>query len=198
MELVKYSEARSAIKDFDMLAFRCGGLIPLFARGGRQAVRDGVSHIGAAAWWDESLMCLEMRVASGGRAAQLGYLVEKYPGKIDVYSPPLSDSERKAATIIMKQKIGKPYNRRGIWLLTMQRWALWTLVSGYIGLPGPEDDMTIHDPNRPEFCSAAYSSSGRLGALWDPVPELPDDETEPLDLVRQSEIHKGYRFTLTP
>ena len=74
---VRLEEALSHIQDADLLLFRRRGLIAIAGRGEH-------SHAAKAAWWDDDLLCLEIREFKGGRAVMLESQVNRYSGRIDV------------------------------------------------------------------------------------------------------------------
>lgn len=81
-----YGNARSAIRDGDLLLFRRRWWVPhsyLIAQAGRSLY----SHAAVAAHWGTSLFCLEMLQFRGGRAVLLSNRVAECPGRIDVYGP---------------------------------------------------------------------------------------------------------------
>ncbi|HBO45330.1 MAG TPA: hypothetical protein DD670_15655 [Planctomycetaceae bacterium] len=183
---VAYDEARRAIADGDLLLFRGRGLIATAGRGVH-------SHAAKAAWWDDDLFCLEFRAFRGGRAVLLSHLVQRWPGRIDVFETNPEgrwpNYDRAEATRAMRRLTGLEYGwvnvlRVALTHAPVVRWFRAT----------SEDDARTND--RPPFCSQAVVMADRIGGGVDPVPRLADRRTEPADLAR-SPFYR-YRFTLVP
>ena len=181
----RYAEVRDQIRDGDLLLWRCRSLISIAGRGSH-------CHAAKAAWWEEDLFCLEVR-KTGGRAVTLSSLVQRDPGKIDVYEANPQerwpDYDRLGAVRYMRRLAGCRY---GWWNL---------LIVSLLHLPGvrllvrADTDDASPSPF-PPFCSQACAMADRIGGGVDPVPHLADRQTEPADLAR-SPFYR-YRFTLQP
>ena len=185
--LIPYNDARSQIKNADLLLFRPRGA-PWW-RAIAVAGRSEYTHAGMAGWWGDRLMNVEM-TSGGGRAQLLSNLVEQWPGVIDVYAANAVRRRfsRERALQAMIGITGKPYGkwnlfRAGLYHMPFVRF----MVS-----PDTDD---IETSNWPLFCSQAASIAYRLGGV-DPVPNLTDRLTEPGDLARSPFFQ--YRFTLVP
>jgi len=186
LQLVRYPDVREQIGDGDLLLFRRRSAVSIVGRGLH-------THAAKAAWWDEDLLCLEIRQVVGGRAVTLSSQVERYPGRIDVYEVNPDDRwpeyDRREAVRFMRRLTGCDYGYRGLIAtallhLPVIRWFVRADV----------DDRAFD--RRPPFCSQACAMADRLGGGVDPVPHLADRFTEPADLAR-SPFYR-YRFTLTP
>lgn len=186
LRLVGYRQARSEIRDSDLLLFRRRSLISILGRGEH-------SHAAKAAWWDGDLFCLEVREWYGGRAVTLSSQVRRFPGRIDVFEVNPDERwphyDRRGAVRFMRRLAGCDYGYCGV---------VW---AGLLHLPvlrlflraNLDDASHLH---RPPFCSHACAMADRLGGGVDPVPHLADWLTEPADLAR-SPFYR-YRCTLLP
>ena len=105
---VSYPLARSKICDGDLLLFRPRRGV--LGRSIAKAGRSDYSHAGMAAWWNGRLMCLDMVQGHGGQAVLLSNLVQKHPGRIDVYSAGANGKpfDRHAAIEAMIEITGQP------------------------------------------------------------------------------------------
>jgi hypothetical protein len=155
------------------------------------AGRGPYSHAAMAAWWDDTLMAMEM-TAFGGRAVTLESQVRRYPGRIDVYQANpchrWPEWEPARAVACMRRFCGVPYGWRNL-LGT----ALLHVPGVRFLVPAQTDDQA--DRGRPPFCSQAIAAAGRAAGV-DPVQELADCQTEPADLARSP--FYAYLFTLIP
>ncbi|MBN1589199.1 MAG: hypothetical protein JW888_06775 [Pirellulales bacterium] len=182
---VSYAEAREQIADSDLLLFRRRGLISIAGRGQH-------CHAAKAAWWDDDLFCLEFVALRGGRAVLLSRLVERWPGRIDVFETNPENRwpnyDRRAAARYMRRLTGLDYGWANLFSVALFHAPLvrWFQVPAASG----------NGSGRPPFCSQAAALSDRLGGGIDPVPHLADRLTEPADLAR-SPFYR-YRFTLMP
>ncbi|NLE38183.1 MAG: hypothetical protein GX621_09190 [Pirellulaceae bacterium] len=181
-----YDEARGAIADGDLLLFRGRGLIATAGRGVH-------GHAAKAAWWDDDLFCLEFRAFRGGRAVLLSHLVERWPGRIDVFETNPQGRwlgyDSAEATRYMRRLTGLEYGWFNVLRVALAhapvvRWFCSTA----------SDDAPAGE--RPPFCSQAVVMAERIGGGVDPVPWLADRHTEPADLARSAFYR--YRFTLVP
>lgn len=186
LNLVPLEQARSQIRDADLLLFRRPGLIATAGRGAH-------SHAAKAAWWDGDLYCLEIRELRGGRAVTLESQVRRFPGRIDVYQVNPSNRwpgyDRQRSTQYMRRLAGCSYGYRGLLAA-----ALLHLPVVRLFVRAEIDDSAID--RRPPFCSQACASADRIGGGVDPVPNLADRLTEPSDLARSPFYH--YTLTLAP
>ncbi len=80
--MMELPDRKRRIMDADLLLFRGKGAI---SRAIQCVGRSDASHASKASWWDDDLMCLELREFRGGRAVTLWSQVQKHPGQIDVY-----------------------------------------------------------------------------------------------------------------
>lgn len=195
-----YEAVRHQIADGDVLLRRSGRdpVDVAIAAGGR----GRYCHAALAAWWHDSLMCLETRQWFGSRAVTLSSQVAAAPAQWDVFG--LRADLVKANCLVeancdevdyrnrvvreMVRICGCPYGWR-----SMFRVALVHLPVARLFARGYGDE--IEDGHAP-FCSEAVSSAWRKGASIDLVPELSDAMTEPADLARSGLL--AYRFTLVP
>ena len=184
---VSYRLARPKIRDGDLLMFRRGrGLI---GRAIATAGRSEYTHVGMAAWWNGRLMCLETLQGRGGRAVLLSNLVERSPGRIDVYAANATRRrfDRRAAVEAMIEITDRRYGWWSLWLVAL----LHLPVVRFFVRPDTDDETNGSLP----FCSQAVARACRAGGV-DPVPRLADRLTEPGDLARSRFFR--YRFTLFP
>lgn len=183
---VPYRDARSQVRDSDLLLFRRRGLISIAGRGDH-------SHAAKAAWWGDDLFCLEVREWHGGRAVTLSSQVRKFPARIDVYQTnPLDrwpEYDRAGATAVMRRLAGCPYGYGGVAAAAL-------LHLPFVRLFAKADVYDREPARRPPFCSQACAMSDRIGGGVDPVAHLADRMTLPGDLAR-SRFYR-YLFTLTP
>ena len=184
---VQYPLARSKIRDGDLLLFRRKRSVASAAIA--TAGRSDYSHAGMAAWWRKRLMCLETIQGAGGRAILLSNLVERHPGRIDVYAANATRRrfDRDAAVEAMITMTGRQYG----WLSLLRVALLHLPVVRLFTRPQTDDTA---DGSLP-FCSQAVALACRAGGV-DPVPNLADRLTEPGDLARSTFFR--YRFTLVP
>ena len=181
----RYDEVRPCIGNADLLLFRRAGLTGVIIGA---ASRSIYSHAAMAAWWDDTLFCLEMREWIGGRGVRLSKLVDQYPGRIDVYRADLGLDERKAAVDAMRQATGVPYG----WLTILwHAWRTLPVVRWFVS--PPVDDRANGSP---VVCSSLLARVYREAAGHDPVPNLSDRGTTPGDLARSTLF--TYRWTLLP
>lgn len=204
--LVTFENAAPEIRNADQLQFRGGrGVISTFIRtyGGSPH-----THSAKAAWWESTLMCLEVRELRGGRAVTLESQVKKFPGQIDVFR---SNAMRLPETSAYEAKLqglerGDYYDRQRAMQLMLSMAgceygygevalaALTHLPIVRICCQPNFNDEAIRE--RPPFCSAACTIADRIGGGVDPVPHLADAYTEPGHLTH-STFYK-YLFTLVP
>lgn len=168
-----YEEVRPEIRDGTLLAFR--DMPGLYARLIRRHERHTVSHVELARWWGAHLMSVGM-LHPYGRAARLRPMVVEMPGHIDVYQYAGDPRVAELAAENMCGYIGVRYGWPGIWDIAMGRYSTDDARKG--GLP---------------FCSDAVSRAYSL-AGDDPVKDLADTSTEPVDLIRCGRFH--YSCTL--
>jgi hypothetical protein len=186
VRLVPYGEARSTLRDGDLLLFRRRGLISIAGRGDH-------THAAKAAWWGVDLFCLEVREWHGGRAVTLSSQVKKFPARIDVYQTNPDDRwpqyDRAGATAVMRRLAGCGYGYAGVAAAAL-------LHLPFVRLFARADTRDGQPPGRPPFCSQACAMSDRIGGGVDPVSHLADRMTLPADLAR-SPFYR-YLFTLAP
>lgn len=184
--LVAYAEARRHVESGDLLLFRRRGLISIAGRGVH-------SHAAMAAWWYGDLFCLETRSFQNARAVLLSNLVQRWPGRIDVFqSNPhrrWAHYDRRGAVRAMRRLTGLDYG----WTNLFWAGLLHAPVLRWFQTPKTNDNEITR---RPPFCSQAVVMATRTGGGVDPVPQLADRLTEPADLAR-SPFYR-YRFTLVP
>jgi len=182
-----YNLARPRIRDGDLLLFRRKRSLAshVIAAVGRSEY----AHAGMAAWWNGRLMCLETIQGRGGRAVLLSNLVQRHPGRIDVYTAGASGEpfDRMAAVEAMIEITGRRY---GWWSLL---WVAMVHLPVVRLLVHPDTDDAANGSL--PFCSQAVARACRAGGV-DPVPNLADRLTEPGDLARS--VFFRYRFTLFP
>ena len=207
MILVPYHEAKTYIKEADVLLFRGEGLISWLIKRYGSGVH---SHAGMAHWDGDNLECLEFREFKGGRGVSLERQVETHPDNIDVFrvSPIISvnsfknkstetpykhdskkicftDDVAKKTTDVMLDLTGLPYGWKNFWKLGKHYLPFVRLAKQNI-----KDD----DPTDVFVCSTAVAYAFRK-AYIDPVPYLADAAVMPADLAR-SALFK-YQFTIS-
>jgi len=137
----------------------------------------------------KDLDILEVREWLGGRAVPLSGQVERYSGRIDVFSydKRYKEYDGEKAADYMRELTDKKYGYSGVLRLSIQRtpilWRLWPLET---------DDLIA--TNQAPFCSHAVCASCRVGGGVDPVPRKPDYMTTPNDLTWS--LLFDYEFTL--
>ena len=179
----RYANVRDRIQDGDLLLFRRRGLsgAAIGAAG-----RSIYSHAAIAAWWSESLMCVETGERFGGRAVRLSPLVAASPCRIDVYEVKVWDCHREAIVSAMRQHTGRKYG----WATIV--WHLWRIAPVVRWFVSPPMDDGAN--GSPAVCSSLISRACK-SAGYDPVPNLSDRATTPGDLGRSALFE--YRWTLT-
>ena len=186
LRILSLDDAKSLIRDGDLLLFRRHGLISVAGRGCH-------SHAAKSAWWDDELFCLEIREFRGGRAVTLRSQVARLPGRIDLFhSNPNNrwpDYDRTRSTHFMRRLAGCPYGYRALLAAATLHLPLLRLL-----VKAEMNDSAID--RRPPFCSQACVMADRIGGRVDPVPYLADRLTEPADLAR-SPFYQ-YACTLVP
>ena len=183
---IRYSDARDAIRDADLLLFRRRNRVTrLIAVAGRSQY----VHAAMAGRWKDRLMCVEM-TSAGGRAQLLSNLVERWPGVIDVYQANAGRRRfsRRRALLAMIAITGRRYG----WGNLFRAALLHLAALRFFAKPDTDDSATS---TWPPFCSQAVATATRAGGV-DPVPNLADRLTEPGDLARSAFYE--YRFTLIP
>ena len=213
MILIPYHEAKTYIKEADVLLFRGRGLSSWMI----QRYGGGIhSHAGMAHWDDDNLQCLEFREFKGGRSTSLKRQVETHPDNIDIFRPahiihhnqfsvwPETDIESVKVEYSEKEKIhifnesmadsvtdvmikltGLPYGWKNIWKLVRHYVPFARLAKQNI-----KDD----DPMNVFVCSTAVAYAFRK-AYVDPVPYLADSAVMPADLARSALFR--YQFTIS-
>lgn len=179
-------EVSPFMADADLAAFRGAGAIARLISIG---ARGPYTHVGLIARSWGQVLLLEMRELAGGRIVTLRSQVEKYPGQIDWFRLDrgrFPEFDPAAAIARMVQFSGQPY---GYWELARMAAAhIPFLRLGVLGQP--------YRPGRPLVCSTAVDLACSEGGLVDPVPQRPNQTTEPQDLT-ESHLWK-YSCTLTP
>ena len=202
-----YSEAKSLMREADVLLFRGRGvgsfLIKKMARGRH-------SHSAMVSWKygkNENdvfvplfLECIEFREWKGGRTVSLATQIQEHSGTIDVFRPSrkiqLFDNEHLdgywvdlnplEVTNCMRKMTGLPYGWSRIFKLAKVHFLGLRLAN----TTNVDDEWVA---NTYPVCSTAVSRSLRKGYA-DPVHWLADSDTEPPDLARSSMLN--YIFTL--
>jgi hypothetical protein len=186
LRFVPLADARSLVRDGDLLLFRRRGLISIAGRGRH-------SHAAKAAWWGDDLFCLEVREWHGGRAVTLQSQVRRRPGRIDLFRANPNNRwpeyDRTRATILMRRLAGCDYGYAAVLAAAMLH-----LPFVRMAVRAEVEDSAID--RRPPFCSQACAMVDRVGGGVDPVPHLADRLTEPADLAR-SPFYR-YELTLVP
>ena len=213
MILIPYHEAKTYIKEADVLLFRGRGLSSWLIKRYGSGIH---SHAGMAHWDDDKLECVEFREFKGGRAVSLKSQVATHPDNIDVFRPAhilhhnqfsvwpetdlqsvkveyteqeqiniFSASMAGSVTDVMLELTGLPYGWKNIWKLARHYLPFARLAKQNI-----KDD----DPMNVFVCSTAVAYAFRK-AYVDPVPYLADAAVMPADLAR-SALFK-YQFTIS-
>jgi hypothetical protein len=200
MNKLPYEEAKSLIKEADVLLFRAGPLtknpIGWFIS---TYTRSVYSHVGLAHWEDGELYCVEFREFIGSRKYPVDKYIKDRFNTIDVFRPVKSClspkmingkmgyvghlfSQKVAEDIITTAEalIGKKYG----W------WNIWQMMKTYMPLIRLRSNRNlvkyddVPDPKR-FVCSTLVSYAYRINYI-DPVPFLCDSMVTPGDLARSS------------
>lgn len=165
---VAYADARSQIRDLDVIAFEGRGFV---SSGIRLVTGGSVTHVGVAAWWGQSLMLIESREWRGGRAVLLSGEIP--PDGVLWYSPTDDVGAERAAAALewVRGATGAGYSYDGI------RRFLRRALRLPFGTPA-EDRRTRGARFCSELVSAVYREAG-----VDLRPDLPDAATDPAALV---------------
>ena len=214
MILGPYQEAKSHIKEADVLLFRGEGLISWLIKRYGSGVH---SHAAMAHWDGDNLECLEFREFKGGRGVSLERQVETHPDNIDVFrATPIisineftawpenkedrsikidykhdskkryfSDDVAKATTDVMSGLTGLPYGWKNFWKLGKHYLPFCRLA---------EQNVKDDDPTNVFVCSTAVVYAYRKTYV-DPVPYLADTAVTPADLARSALFQ--YQFTIS-
>lgn len=173
-----YEEARSRIRDLDVIAWEGRGAV---SRAISLVTLGTVTHVGISLWWGDSLMVLESREFRGGRAVRLR---EQVPGNgVLVYRAREPLPESGAAIQCAIEGTGAGYSYVGC-LRFLRR----------LGLPLrlPAEDRGTRGAR---FCSEFVSLVYRMGGI-DLRPDLLDAETAPADLVSSPHLTLQFRAML--
>ncbi len=194
--LLAYHEARSRIRDLDVIAFRGNGIV---SRAIRRVTGGTVTHVGIAVWWGDALMILESREMRGHRTVWLSREIKKagsvlwYRSRdldksVDSYNGSYNNAVHNALSWAQRAS-GAPYSYRGC--LRFLRRVMPTL---FAFLPNPDRDSLGYGPR---FCSAFVSAVLRMAAA-DPRTELDDAATSPADLVASPRLELLGRLEVVP
>lgn len=192
MTNIPYSQAKSLIKEGDVLLFQGKGMLSWLIKRYGSGVH---SHVGIAHWDGNHLQCVEFREFKGGRSISLTSQVDENSADIDVFRAAktieyddikyeLTDMVASKITSILILLTGLPYGWKNIWKLVKHYTPLLRLAPQNI-----KDD----DPTKVFVCSTAVAYAYRM-AYVDPVPYLADTAVAPADLAR-SALFK-YQFTI--
>jgi hypothetical protein len=204
---VLFSQAKSLIKEGDILLFRTRGIVPFLIR---RAGEGQYSHVAIASahrtrgsfFWE----CVEFREGSGGRSVLLERQVILHDGLIDVYRPisprinisfssetgKVSETRTKfngrEVTKRMRRMTGLPYGWKRLWWIAKHKlFGLRLLYS----MSEVTDDSIVDDIY--PVCSTAIAACFRK-AGFDLVKNRSDQATEPSDIARSTSLQ--YLFTL--
>ena len=192
MTNIPYSQAKSLIKEGDVLLFQGKGMLSWLIKRYGSGVH---SHVGIAHWDGNHLQCVEFREFKGGRSISLKSLVDENSADIDVFRAAKTieyESVKYELTEVVASKIssililltGLPYGWKNIWKLVKHYTPLLRLAP---------QNMKDDDPTKVFVCSTAVAYAYRM-AYVDPVPYLADTAVAPADLAR-SALFK-YQFTI--
>jgi len=203
MILVPYHEAKTYIKEADVLLFRGEGLISWLIKRYGSGVH---SHAAIAHWDGDNLECIEFREFEGGRSVSLQRQVESHPDNIDVFrcasnieynqfsahenqddsiTHEFSEDVAKEVADIMNGLTGLPYGWKNFMKLAKHYLPFCRLA---------EQNIKDEDPTNVFVCSTAVAYAYRKAHV-DPVPYLADTAVTPADLAR-SALFK-YQFTIS-
>jgi hypothetical protein len=106
---VAYSEARSNIRDGDVLMYRGRSLPSMIIR---WATRSKYSHAGLAAWWNNRLIVLEA-VGRGVMVTSLSSNVRSYHGDVEWFTcvSDMTPQQREKMIGFAQAELGKEYDR---------------------------------------------------------------------------------------
>lgn len=207
--LVPYSVAAPQMQKADLLEWRPHGkllarvrgwVVAVLTRSGRHCHASMVAVMGSDWRYGNiprpTLTTIGTEEGRGGIEEDLEPLVEKYPGKIDVYQANPDnrwpDFDRDATVAwARKHVIGTKYGWWATARCALSRFIFLRWMPYFTPDRDDEDNGT-----KPPNCSAAWSMAVRLGGGVDPVHELSDLATEPGDLTRTP--FTKYLFTLVP
>ena len=192
MTNITYSQAKSLIKEGDVLLFQGKGMLSWLIKRYGSGVH---SHVGIAHWDGKHLQCVEFREFKGGRSISLKSQVDENLADIDVFRAAKTieyDDIKYELTEVVTSKIssililltGLPYGWKNIWKLVKHYTPLLRLAP---------QNMKDDDPTKVFVCSTAVAYAYRM-AYVDPVPYLADTAVAPADLAR-SALFK-YQFTI--
>jgi hypothetical protein len=185
-KLMPYSQARSRIKDGDVLLFPTDN-----GDVGSEAIeisgRSDKIHVGMAGWRNGRLFCIETRQDTGGREILLSALLPQYPGGIVVKRPITRHYDGHKAVVKAREVIGRPYGWRAL------HWAAMVFLPIIRWFYRASQDDNFDDGKNP-FCAQHVSGALRAGGC-DPLLNLADKDTTPGDLDHSAALE--YRFTLS-
>lgn len=204
---VPFSEAKSLLREGDVLLFRGRGLASFFIQ---RAGEGKYSHVGVASahgdnggkFWE----CVEFREWKGGRTISLERYVQQNSGVIDVYRPksciqkayfdsPSSWGEYEACfdgkkvTNLMRKMTGLPYGWKRIWWIATRKIPFLRFLYDVDSIVKDYDEQLVYP-----VCSTAVSYCfSRID--YDLTHHRSDNAMEPNDVARSPLLH--YFFTLT-
>lgn len=200
---VPFEEAKSLIKEGDILLFKGSGLIGFLIK----RYTDGDhSHVAMAHLDGETWECVEFREFIGGRSVSLKSQVDANPTQIDVFRPlnkiSYQEVDKESGKVVFINKsydeetakrtvqeiikwTGQSYGWKNIWGMLVRFLPLVKLFSKQ----NTDDD----DLAKAKVCSTAVTVALRKNYI-DPVPYLADDRVSPADLARSPLLQ--YLFTI--
>lgn len=203
-----YSEARSYIKEGDVLLFRGKKWYSYIIK---KFTKSSYSHAALASWHNGSdeppiLELIEFHAMTGGAISQLSRSVKKYSGTIDIYRPSRKaqtikwNVKRQEAEVIniefdgkkltrtMRMLAGLPYGIMKI-ILMAQKYAIFARLFGNIEKMEDDTQETVSAPVCSTSVAHCFNSVG-----YDLVKNKADKWTEPGDLACSPSLN--YLFTL--
>lgn len=205
---MRYSAARSLIKNGDVLLFEARGWVAATIR---WATRSTFSHAALAVWWGGRLMCVESREGSGCRAVPLSSVLRSaavsvfrpqvpIPAGVQGFAADLDrieldgtiEARRGDVADVAIARLGQPY---GWWSIVRDALSRLPVLALFWRRRHYSID-DLEDPGVRVKCSTLVALAWRQGAGLDLVPNLADRSTDPGDLARSAALRRLY--TLEP
>ncbi len=203
-----YAVIRKSLLDGDVALMRPSGVLGNLIRG---YGRSEYSHAMLCCWRradQQTLLAAESREGVGSRLVTLSHLVQRWPGRIDIFRVAVrgantaerEDIERitqRAATLAVNWS-GHAYNYPGVLKAWLARKPLLRIPAERLGIRFDFTARGISAWDAPKFCSQMVAWAYRQAALeisaetgrdvryWqvDPAPGIHDAWVEPGDLAR--------------
>lgn len=204
---IKYNNAKSLIKEADILLFKCGKF-PKVGWWISKYTHSEYSHVGIAHWYGGELYCIEFREFIGSRIYKLDEYI-KANAKIDVFRvceailQPIiveddinggykllenmivfTDSIASKITADALDLVGKKYSY----------WTIWQMFKTYIPFIRFRVNIKNGEPANSNFVCSSFVAYAYRTNFLDPVPSLSDNYTTPGDLARSALFFKIFEI----